>query len=243
MLGRDDARHVLLQLGRDAERIVDDDLPQVLDPALELVEPRRSALQPIRGADVEHQEAIEGAEHRILVEVGREEHGVLRLHAAVAAHVEVVAVLGRDHAEVLALRFGALARAARHRALQLVRAAQALVAILDPHREPDRVLDAVAAPGAAHARFDRAQRLAVGVPRFEAVGHELGPDRRQLLEPGAEHVDALAAGDLGVQPELLRDAAERDQLIGCDLAGREARHHRVRAVALDVGEKAIVGVL
>ena len=39
--------------------------------------------------------------------------GVLRLHAAVAAQVEVLALLGGDDAEVLALRLGALARAAR----------------------------------------------------------------------------------------------------------------------------------
>ena len=36
---------------------------------------------------------------------------------------------------------------------------------------------------------------------------------------------------------------ERDQLVGRDLAAGHARHDRVGAVALDVGEEAIVGVL
>src|SRR6185312_16606351 len=103
---------------------------------------------------------------------------VLRLHAAVAADVEVVALLRRDDAEVLALRLGALARAARHRRLQLVRRAQPLVAVLERDGERHRVLHAVAAPGRADARLDRAQRLSVGVARLEAGVDELAPDER-----------------------------------------------------------------
>ena len=70
-----------------------------------------------------------------------------RLDAAVAADVEVPALLGGDQAEVLALGFGTLADAAGDRALQLVRRADALVAVLDADREADRVLHAEAAPG------------------------------------------------------------------------------------------------
>ena len=56
-------------------------------------------------------------------------------------------------------------------------------------------------------------------------------------------VDALGAGNLGVQVVLLRDPAERLQLLGRDLAAGDARHHRVGAAALNVGEEAVVGVL
>ena len=97
------------------ERVVDDHAAQVVDAALEVVEPAGGALQPIGGADVEHQEAVDVADQRLLVEVGGEQVGVLRLHAAVAADVEVPALLGGDDAEVLALRLGALARAAGDR--------------------------------------------------------------------------------------------------------------------------------
>src|SRR5207248_3415846 len=97
-----------------------------------------------------------------------EELRVLRLHAAVAAQVEVVALLGGDDAEVLPLGLGALAGTAGDRGLELVRRAQALVAILQADGQRDRVLHAAAAPGAADARLHRPQRLAVGVARPEA---------------------------------------------------------------------------
>ena len=60
----------------------------------------------------------------LLVEVGGEQVGVPRPGAAVAADVEVVALLGGDQAEVLALGLGALADAARDGPLQLVRGAE-----------------------------------------------------------------------------------------------------------------------
>ncbi len=41
----------------------------------------------------------------------------------------------------------------------------------------------------------------------------------------------------------MRDLAEHDELLRRDLAAGHARHDRVGAVALDVGEEAIVGVL
>src|SRR3546814_7676973 len=69
-----------------------------------------------------------------------------------------------------------------------------------------------------------------------AGGYQFLPDRRQLVDFRTEQVDTLATGDLGVEPVLLRDHADRDQLVGGDLAARHARHDRVRAVLLDVGE-------
>src|SRR5262249_12912663 len=91
--------------------------------------------------------------------------------------------------------------------------------------------------------LDGAHRLAVGVPALEAGLDQRLPDLRELLEARAEQVDALPAGDLAVEIEPLGDLSEHDQLVGCDLAARDARYHRVGAAALDVGEKAVVGVL
>ncbi len=65
----------------------------------------------------------------------------------------------------------------------------------------------------------------------------------QFVYLGAEEVDALAAGDLGVEVEFLRDLADGDELVGGDLAAGDAGHHRIRAVFLHVGEVVVVGVL
>src|SRR5690606_4354612 len=106
-----------------------------------------------------------------------------------------------------------------------------------------RVLHAEAAPGRADAALHGAHRLAVRVTALEAGVDQRLPDVRKLLDARAEQVDALPAGDLAVEIEALRDLAEHDQLVGRDLAARDARHDRVRAAALDVGEEAVVGVL
>jgi hypothetical protein len=82
---------------------------------IEVFEPHGGALQAVGGAHVEHQEAVDVADQGFVVEVGGEQVGVPRLHAAVAADVEVPALLGGDHADVLALRLGALAGAAAPR--------------------------------------------------------------------------------------------------------------------------------
>src|SRR5881394_1950143 len=125
-----------------------------------------------------------------------------RLHAAVAADVQVPALLRGNDADVLALRLGAFARAARHRHLDLVRRAQAAVAVLDGDRHAHRVLHAEAAPGRADAGLHRAQRLAVGMARLEAGVDQLAPDERQLFDARAEEIDALRAGDLGIEVVL-----------------------------------------
>src|SRR5690606_37499161 len=96
-----------------------------------------------------------------------------RAHAAVTADIEVPALLGGDHADVLALRFGAFTGATGYGELDLVRCTQALVAVLQAQRHADAVLHAVAAPGAADAGFDGAQALAVRVAGLEAGGDQL----------------------------------------------------------------------
>ena len=162
---------------------------------------------------------------------------------AVSADEEVVSGLGRDQADVFRLRLGALANAAGHRALDLVRRADAAVALLDADSEPDRILDPVAAPRGADAALDRAQRLAIGVPALEARLDQLLPDGRQLVHLRSEQVDPLAARDLRVQAVLLGHRAEGDQLGGSDLATGHARHDAVEAAALHVRQKPVVGVL
>ena len=74
--------------------------------------------------------------------------------------------------------------------------------------ETDAILHAVAAPGGSDAGFHGAHGLAVGVAGLETGGDELAPDLRQLMHLRAEQIDALAAGDLGVQVEFLRDRAD-----------------------------------
>src|SRR5690606_21666065 len=162
-----------------------------------------------------------------------------RLRAPVAADVEVPALVGRDDAEVLALRLRALTNAAADGRLQLVRGAQALVAILDADREADGVLHALATPGRADAALHGAQRLAVGVAALEASVDELLPDVGEVSDVGAEQIHALAARDLRVETEALGDLAEDDELVGGDLPSRHARHDGVQPLALDVREEAV----
>ena len=166
-----------------------------------------------------------------------------RLHAAVAADVEVPALFGGNDADVLALRLGAFAGAARHTKLDLVWSAQALVAVLQLHRQAHAVLHAVAAPGRSHAALHGAQRFAIRVAGLESGGDQLFPDQRQLFHPCAKHVHARTARDLGVQPVLLRHLAHSDQPVGRDFAAGHAWHHGIGAVLLDVAQVVVVAVL
>src|SRR5262249_46935665 len=150
------------------------------------------------------------ADQRLAIQVRCDQFRVTRLHAAVAAHIQIPALFRRDDADVLALRLGAFARAARHRELQLVRRTQAFVAVLDIDRETDGIVDAIAAPRRAHARLHRAHRFAVRVARLETGGDQFFPDRRQLLDARAEQIDALSARDLRIEAILLCDLTHGD---------------------------------
>ncbi len=227
----------------EPEAVLAHDLLQVVEAAFQVLEPARGALQAIGRAHVEHQEPVDVLDERLAVEIRGEQIGVARLHAAVAADVEVPALLRRDDAHVLALRLGAFARAAGDGELDLVRRTQTLVAILQLDGEAHAVLHAVAAPGAAHTRLHGAQRLAVGVTGLEAGVGQLTPDRGQLVHLRAEEIDALAAGDLRVQAVFLGHLRDDQQLVGRDLAAGDARHHRIAAVLLQVREVVVVRVL
>ncbi|RMS72185.1 hypothetical protein ALP62_05513 [Pseudomonas syringae pv. aceris] len=235
--------HLRLQLCGQAQAVVDDDRLEIVESAFQRFTPDRGTLQLVGSADVEHQETVDVTNQGFIIQIGGEQLGVTRTHAAVAAQVKVPAVFGGNHADVLALRFGAFAGAAGYRKLEFVRRAQALVTVLDAQRHGDTVLHAVAAPGAADAGFNRTGRLAVGMAGLEACLDQLAPDIRQLVQLRAEQVDALAAGDLGVQVVFFRHRANRYQAVRGNLATRNTWHHRVGAVFLHVGHERIVGVL
>src|SRR5579883_510696 len=169
---------LLFQLLTDAQTVIDDDFAQALDTAFHLLQPHGCARQAIGGLDVVHQESIDVLDAGFFIEVGGEEVGMARLSAAVAADVQVPALLRGDDAEVLALRLGTFADAAGHRCLDLVRRTDALVAILDADGEADRILHTVTAPRRAYAALDRSQRLAVGMAALEAGVDQFFPDVR-----------------------------------------------------------------
>ena len=152
-------------------------------------------------------------------------------------HVPPVVADG-DHADVLDQRLRAVARAAGHGQLHLRRALQALVGLLEAHRQRRRVAQPEAAVVGADAALHRAERLAVGVAR----GHvEVRPHARQVLLAHAEQVDPLAAGDLDHRDlVLVGDVGDPAQLAGGGDPALDLRHHRERAVALDVGVHAVV---
>mmetsp|Transcript_39528 Transcript_39528/g.119470 ORF Transcript_39528/g.119470 Transcript_39528/m.119470 type:complete len:352 (-) Transcript_39528:544-1599(-) len=235
--------HHLLELGTDPQLVLDDDLLQVLDAARELLQPWRSALEVLRRGDVIHEEAVGVSDGRGLVDVRRQQDRMLRPGPAVAADVEVVPLRRGDHAEVLALRLGALPQAPRDRHFDLVRGADPLVAVLQRDGHADGVLLPEAAPGAADAALHRAQRLPVGVPRLQPRLHQLAPDLGKLMLGRSVHAQALGACDLGPQAVLLRGLANGDQLVGGDVPAGAAGNHGVCACLLDVREEPVVGVL
>ena len=235
--------HLAFQLGTQAQAVLDQHVLEVVEAAFEVFAPGAGALQPVCGAHVEHQYAVDQADEFVFGQVGRKQLGVARLHAAVAADVEVPALLGGDDADVLALRLGAFAGAAGHTKLDLVRRTQALVAVLQLHGQADAVVHAVAAPGGAHAAFHGAQRLAVGMARLEARSDQLFPNGGQLFDACTEHVHARPPRHLGVQAVFLGHLAHGDQAVGCDLTTGHTRHHGVAAVLLDVAQEVVVAVL
>jgi hypothetical protein len=52
------------------------------------------------------------------------------------------------------------------------------------------------------------------VPALEAGRDERLPDVGELVDAGAEEIDALPAGDLAVEVEAARDLADGDELLG-----------------------------
>src|SRR5207253_11460247 len=137
---------------------------------------------------VELQEGAGMLEHFLVGGHLAEELRDLGLDAAVAGDINLPARVDADDADILDARFGAVAWAARHRELHLVRRVHAPERALELLAHARRILRAEAAPFRAHARLHRAQRLRVRVARRHA---EIVPDRGQVLLLHAEEVDAL----------------------------------------------------
>ena len=72
---------------------------------------------------------------------------------------------------------------------------------------------------------------------------QLAPDSRQLFQPRAKQVDALAAGHFAVELVTFGDLPDGDQSVRRHFPCRHPRHHRIAPVLLDIGEIAVVGIL
>ena len=152
---------------------------------------------------------------RLVLGLDQAEHlGALDVEAGGAGEMDLVAGVDADHADILAGRLGAIARTAGHRHLDLGRRPRAPHEFLDADAEPGRILRAEAAPVGADAGLHRAQTLGIGVAGDEAGLAEIGPDGRQILLLDAQHVDALAAGDLDHRDlELVDDVGNGAQFL------------------------------
>mmetsp|Transcript_21805 Transcript_21805/g.64289 ORF Transcript_21805/g.64289 Transcript_21805/m.64289 type:complete len:742 (+) Transcript_21805:219-2444(+) len=248
VVGIDEVLHAIIELSANAEGVLDDDLLEMFDRSAsvlaggELLLPRRHAFHLIGGQYVIHNVSIEIGQHRILVDIGGEKLGVFGDGAAVPPDVQVVSVLGGDHAEILTDSLGAFPRASAHPALHLVRGADALVSILDPYGEADRILNAVAAPRRSDARFDGAEGLPVRVSALESGVAQILPNVGELMLRRAEEIDPLPSRNLGVEVVLVGGDAEGDELIGAELSSRDAGYDGIGTPALHVGEGSIVGI-
>jgi hypothetical protein len=80
-----------------------------VEPALVLLLPWRRALEAVGGAHVVDEVTVDDRDGGLVVDVLDEQLGVPWGEPAVAADVDVPAVVGGDEADVLAARLGALA--------------------------------------------------------------------------------------------------------------------------------------
>src|SRR5688572_15452565 len=136
--------HRGVQISSDSEAVLEHDGTYGLDATLDRFEPGSRALQAISGAYVVHEEAVDRSYELLRAQVLGEQLRVAWRETAVAADVHVPALVRRDDADVLAARFSALAGAARHGELELVRGTEAAIAELQVDRQSRRVLHSVA---------------------------------------------------------------------------------------------------
>ena len=126
-----------------------------------------------------------------------------RFRTAISSHEDVEPLFRSNKSEVLVLRLCTLPHTSRYSALELVRAADALVPLLQADGHTHTVADAESAPCRANAGLYCPKRLCVGVSGLHAAIDQFSPDRWKVLFFGAKHVDTLAASDLAVKIELL----------------------------------------
>ena len=168
---------------RRCRAVVDDHVAEVLDPPLHLLEPDRRPGQPVGGPDVVHEEPVE-VPQRASPRRGRRRAG----RRAAAGRRRCRRRRGCSPSRSRSGRSpcpGPRRTRGRtpRRPPSACAAPGALVALLDPDGEADRVLHAVPAPGRADAALHRPERLAVGVPALEARRDQLLPDVRAAGRP------------------------------------------------------------
>jgi hypothetical protein len=138
----------------------------------------RSRYQPPRGRAAGRRRNTPSPPRRVHL---AQELRDLGLDAAVAGDIDLVAGIDADHADVLDAGLGAVARAAGHRELDLVRRVHVEQHLLQLDAHVHRELRAEAAVLGADAGLHGADRLAVGVAGDHAGGVEVGPHLRAGL--------------------------------------------------------------
>ena len=97
--GVDERAHLGLERRADAQLVLEHHLLQVLEPAGQLLEPARRALQLVGRADVEHEVAVQDGDHLGRRHILSQELRVLGLGAAVARDKDVEALVCCDESE------------------------------------------------------------------------------------------------------------------------------------------------
>ena len=147
LVALDHPRHLLLQLFADAKAVFEDNRAQIVDASLKIIHPGTGTLQTVGGTNIEHQQPVDTADKGGFIQIAGEQVGMARLHTAVAANVQIPALLRSDDANILALGLRAFAGTAGDRHFNFVRRAQPLIAMFEGYRQAGGILDAIAAPG------------------------------------------------------------------------------------------------
>src|SRR5204863_9693577 len=103
LVGVHEELHLLFQFIANAQAVVDDYVFQVINAAFHLVEPDGGAGKAVSSLRIVHQETVDVFDAGVGVDIGGEQVSMARLGTAVAANVQVPALLRGNDAEVFAL--------------------------------------------------------------------------------------------------------------------------------------------
>mmetsp|Transcript_51228 Transcript_51228/g.84082 ORF Transcript_51228/g.84082 Transcript_51228/m.84082 type:complete len:285 (-) Transcript_51228:622-1476(-) len=237
------ALHHGLQVSSYAQRIINDNLLQVVNPTLQFSQPRGCALQMLGCGDVIHQESIDVLQALLDRTVRGQELGMCWLRSTIATHKEIVSSLRGNDAYVLPLGLSTLTQTSRSSHLDLVRRTKTFVAILQGHGHGNRILLAITAPARAHTALHRAQGLAIGLAGFHTSIHQLFENVRQIMDLRSIHAQSLSTGDLCPKAVLLGGGRKGNESVRGDVPSWAARDDRIGSSLLDVGQEPVVGVL
>lgn len=160
---------------------------------------------------------------------------------------------------LFALSLGTLTDTSRDAALKLVRCSDTLVSFFEADRHTDTVSNTEATPCGSdttlsynqprrrdameNTHLDRSERLRIGMATLHTTFYQLRPDSEKVLLLGTEHVDSLTTSDFTVEVILLGYLADGDKFIGRDLTSRNSRDDGECAIALDISQESVIGVL